>query len=111
MCARIAHTLDSLECMEKYHGNLYNWYETKTLELCPNPYVSSVDSGNLVCSMVALKEGLREYTDVFKPIESLIERLDRLISDTDLGIFYDDVKGLMAIGINPATGLARPLAV
>ena len=104
MCARIAHTLDSLECMEKYHGNLYNWYETKTLELCPNPYVSSVDSGNLVCSMVALKEGLREYTDVFKPIESLIERLDRLISDTDLGIFYDDVKGLMAIGINPATG-------
>ena len=24
MCARIAHTLDSLECMEKYHGNLYN---------------------------------------------------------------------------------------
>ncbi len=104
MCARLAHTLDSIECMEKYHGNLYNWYETKTLELCPNPYVSSVDSGNLVCSMVALKEGLREYTDVFKPIESLVERLEKLIADTDLGIFYDDVKGLMAIGINPATG-------
>lgn len=104
MCARISHTLDSLECMEKYHGNLYNWYETKTLELCPNPYVSSVDSGNLVCSMVALKEGLKEYADVFKPIESLIERIDKLISGTDLGIFYDDVKGLMAIGINPANG-------
>ncbi len=104
MCERLAHTLDSLECMEKYHGNLYNWYVTKTLELCPNPYVSSVDSGNLVCSMIALKEGLCEYCEGYRPIEALISRLEKLISDADLGIFYDEVKGLMAIGINPATG-------
>lgn len=104
MCERIAHTLDSLECMEKYHGNLYNWYETKTLELCPNPYVSSVDSGNLVCSMVALKEGLREYSDDYHPLEDVIARLQRLIDNTDLGVFYDSVTGLMAIGLNPANG-------
>lgn len=105
MCERITHTLDSLECMEKYHGNLFNWYETKTLELCPNPYVSSVDSGNLVCSMVALAEGLKEYSEEYRPLEDVINRLQRLIDSTDLGVFYDDVTGLMSTGINPSTGL------
>lgn len=105
---RLRSTLSSIEKMEKYKGNLYNWYETKTLALSPNPYVSSVDSGNFVCSLVALKEGLKEYLQRLPSLGGIISRIERIIADTDLGIFYDRVKGLMAIGINPKDGSLSP---
>ncbi len=53
-------TLASIERMEKYRGHLYNWYDTETL--CPldrSPFVSSVDSGNLVASLHTLHAGSR----------------------------------------------------
>lgn len=108
MAIRLDCTLGSIERMAKYKGNLYNWYETKTLELCPNPYVSSVDSGNFICSLVALKEGLKEYLQRFPQLEDIILRIEKIIADTDLGIFYDKVKGLMAIGIDPKDGSLSP---
>ncbi|MCD7846640.1 MAG: hypothetical protein LUG49_01175 [Oscillospiraceae bacterium] len=104
MQKRISGTLDSIERMEKYEGNLYNWYDTKTLQICPNPYVSSVDSGNFICSMVALKEGLKEYTARCPELLESIARIEKIISDCDLSVFFDDVRGLMAIGLNPETG-------
>lgn len=104
MHKRICGTLDSIERMEKYKGNLYNWYETKTLKLCPNPYVSSVDSGNFICSLVALKEGLKEYTNRCPELLKIIARIEKIISECDLSIFFDDVRGLMSIGISPETG-------
>ncbi len=103
MYKRISGTLDSVERMEKYSGNLYNWYDTKTLKLCPNPYVSSVDSGNFICTLVALKEGLKEYASRCPELNETITRIEKLIHDCDLSIFFDDVRGLMAIGINPET--------
>lgn len=104
MYKRLSLTLSSVERMEKYSGNLYNWYETKTLELSPNPYVSSVDSGNFIVSLVTLKEGLKEYSGRCPELAVVIKRIDRLINGCDLSIFYDSVKGLMAIGIDPSTG-------
>ncbi len=108
MNKRISGTLDSIERMEKYKGNLYNWYETKTLKLSPNPYVSSVDSGNFICSLVALKEGLKEYTDRCPELRETVARIEKIISECDLSIFFDDVRGLMSIGINPETGSLDP---
>jgi cyclic beta-1,2-glucan synthetase len=53
-------TLRTIERMEKFRGHLYNWYDTETL--CPldkAPFVSSVDSGNLVASLFTLHAGTR----------------------------------------------------
>jgi cyclic beta-1,2-glucan synthetase len=53
-------TLSAIERMEKYRGHLYNWYDTETLlPLDPSPFVSSVDSGNLVASLYTLHSGTR----------------------------------------------------
>lgn len=104
MQKRLSGTLDSLERMEKYKGNLYNWYDTKTLKVCPNPYVSSVDSGNFVCSLAALKEGLKEYEPRCPELHKTISRIEKIIRNTDLSVFYDEVRGLMSLGINPETG-------
>jgi hypothetical protein len=51
-------TLQTIERMEKFRGHLYNWYDTQTLSpLDASPFVSSVDSGNLVASLFTLHAG------------------------------------------------------
>ncbi len=51
-------TLGTVAGMEKYRGHLYNWYDTTTLKpLDASPFVSSVDSGNLVASLFTLHAG------------------------------------------------------
>jgi cyclic beta-1,2-glucan synthetase len=51
-------TLTTIERLEKYRGHLYNWYDTHTLKpLDGAPFVSSVDSGNLVASLYTLHSG------------------------------------------------------
>lgn len=63
-------TLSTIERMEKYRGHLYNWYDTETLlPLDRNPFVSSVDSGNLVASLFTLHSGTRALAA--KPLLSL----------------------------------------
>lgn len=99
---RLERTIKSVERLEKYRGNLYNWYDTTTLKICPPQFVSSVDSGNFVVCLVTLKEGLLELEG--ERAKQLARRVEELIRDTDLGAFYDPVRGLMAIGIDPEKG-------
>lgn len=105
---RLDRTLSSVEKLEKYKGNLYNWYDTSTLKLSSNPFVSTVDSGNFVCCMTSLKEGLKDYKSEYNGIDTLIERINALIDNTDIGTFYDESKGLLTIGYNPVTKKYSP---
>ena len=57
----ISKTLTTIEKMDKWNGHLYNWYDTRTLEPLEPLYVSTVDSGNLVCYLITLIHGLRDY--------------------------------------------------
>ncbi len=58
-----ANTFTSMQRMEKYKGHLYNWYDTTTLAPLHPRYVSTVDSGNLLGHLVALKQGLLQVPD------------------------------------------------
>lgn len=58
---RLERTIGTIERMEKWEGHLYNWYNTETLAALNPVYVSTVDSGNLVASLMAAKEGLLEW--------------------------------------------------
>ena len=66
MMDRIEKTITTIESMEKWNGHLYNWYDTITLKTLFPAYVSTVDSGNLACHLVTLREGLEEY--LHKPL-------------------------------------------
>ena len=57
----ISRTITTIEKMEKWNGHLYNWYDTRTLEPLNPMYVSTVDSGNLICYLTTLAQGLKEY--------------------------------------------------
>ncbi len=53
-------TLSTVARMEKHRGHLYNWYDTRTLEPVKPLFVSTVDNGNLLCSLWTLKHGCLE---------------------------------------------------
>jgi len=67
LCDIISRTMSTVEKMEKWNGHLYNWYDTRTLETLRPRYISTVDSGNFVCYLITLKEGLAEYLN--RPLE------------------------------------------
>ncbi|TDJ78467.1 MAG: cellobiose phosphorylase [Planctomycetota bacterium] len=53
---RLRASFESLERLERYRGHLLNWYDTHTLSPLEPRYVSTVDSGNLAVSLVALEQ-------------------------------------------------------
>ncbi len=53
-------TLGTVSRMPKCKGHLYNWYATDTLEPVAPLFVSTVDNGNLLCSLWTLKQGCLE---------------------------------------------------
>ncbi|MCM1488763.1 MAG: hypothetical protein NC203_10405, partial [Firmicutes bacterium] len=86
-------TVESVEKMAKWKGNLLNWYVLKTLQPIGG-FVSSVDSGNFLCCLIALRQCI--YSDKLSP--ELTSRIDRLIEDTDLSAFYCKNRNLFSIG-------------
>lgn len=97
---RISKAVSSIEQLEKHSGNLLNWYDTRSLKPLFPRYLSCVDSGNLLCSLIALKEGLKEFAGENDKISGLISRIEKIISDTDITIFYNRHRHLFHIGID-----------
>ena len=64
---RLEKTMTTLESLERHKGHFYNWYRTDTLQDLPPAYISTVDSGNMLGCLVALRGGLRE-----KAVEPII---------------------------------------
>jgi cyclic beta-1,2-glucan synthetase len=60
--ARLRNTLDTLDRLPGYRGHLFNWYDTRSLDPLEPRYVSTVDSGNLAVSLVAVREACREFS-------------------------------------------------
>ena len=60
---RVSDTFRTMERMERYHGHLYNWYDTQTLAPLHPMYVSAVDSGNLAGHLLTLAPGLAALAD------------------------------------------------
>lgn len=57
---RTAHTFQTMQRLERYHGHFLNWYDTQTLNPLHPKYVSTVDSGNLSGHLLTLRAGLLE---------------------------------------------------
>ena len=65
---RLRYTIETLDRMERYRGHLLNWYDTQSLAPLPARYVSTVDSGNLIASLLVLIQGSLELLD--RPVVS-----------------------------------------
>lgn len=83
-------TVTTIEKMDKWNGHLYNWYDTRTLDTLRPRYISTVDSGNFVCYLITLKEGLIEYLN-----RPLIEK-----------VFADGLKDTVILSDREANGIS-----
>ncbi|MGE5276093.1 MAG: GH36-type glycosyl hydrolase domain-containing protein [Acidobacteriota bacterium] len=114
MADRLERTLSTVEGLERHEGHLLNWYDTRTLAPLLPPYVSTVDSGNLACSLVALSQGLlglaRARSDLEARLAPLASRASKLANEMRFGFLYDRERQLFAIGyrLADASGPARP---
>ncbi len=69
LSARLQLSFESMEKLERYRGHFLNWYDTRTLAPLHPRYVSTVDSGNLACCLLALRQGLHDLsaTPIMRP--------------------------------------------
>lgn len=98
----ISNILDTVEKLEKWNGHLYNWYNILTMEVISPRFVSLVDSGNFVSSLVVCREFLNshEFIDLVKRCDSLIKKADFSKLYTKKNVFsigYDDSEGRLSI--------------
>ncbi|WP_232476366.1 GH36-type glycosyl hydrolase domain-containing protein [Flavisphingomonas formosensis] len=91
---RLRNALDAIDRLERQHGHILNWYDTRTLSPLEPRYVSTVDSGNLAVSLLVTAQALNDATigrlfdgmlwagmqDVLDILDEALDRLDR--SDT-----------------------------
>lgn len=103
MITRLENSFETILALEKYQGHLYNWYDLKTLSILGNGYVSTVDSGNYITMLIALKQGLLEFPDEER-ICSLIKICDKLIGECDFKILYNSRRNLFSLGIDTTSG-------
>ena len=110
--------------LPKWNGHLYNWYDIKTKQPLIPRYVSTVDSGNLVGYMFTTRAFLQEISIQYEKlqeefeksqknlnnnldileIQNLIQKLNRLIEDTDFKVLYSEDQRLFSIGFNIEDG-------
>jgi cyclic beta-1,2-glucan synthetase len=57
---RLERTFATLDRLDRWYGHLFNWYDTRTLQPLQPAYISTVDSGNLLGCLIALKQALYE---------------------------------------------------
>jgi cyclic beta-1,2-glucan synthetase len=57
LALRLRDGLENLGKLAPYRGHFLNWYDTHSLQPLPPRYVSTVDSGNLAASLLALRQG------------------------------------------------------
>ncbi len=92
---RLRSSFNAFERLERYRGHFLNWYATNTLAPLPPRYVSTVDSGNLAASLVALKQALRDlprqpairqarWTGFADTVGMLLESLAEHVAERDL---------------------------
>lgn len=90
--------LKSIDSIDKWHGHLYNWYDIRTKKVLYPNFVSTVDSGNLVASIIVV----REFLDNLKE-EELVKLCDKLIRNSNFKKLYTK-KNVFCIGYDENEG-------
>ncbi len=103
MCYRITKMLDSIESLDTNRGHLYNWYDIGTCEPLLPKYVSTVDSGNLVCAMMTVKQAVIDMqTKELAPNQVMQGILHLLLVEKETRSLTADEKSMLSAAIKVA---------
>ncbi len=93
---RIGKTLEAMEHLPRFRGHYYNWYDIRSGEPLQPPFISTVDSGNLLACLVTLRSAAAEAGK-----DEISGKLQKLIGEMKLDFLYDEEKELLRIGWDP----------
>ncbi len=94
--ACIGETVHTLQLLPRFRGHFYNWYDILRCEPLQPPFISTVDSGNLLACLIVLREAAVEVGK-----GDIAESLETLIVEMKLDFLYDGDKELLRIGWDP----------
>ncbi len=95
----IGKAFDSIENMEHYEGHLYNWYDLNTLNVIGDRFVSTVDSGNYIASLVVVANALAEWSHENSDSKKLLTRVESEIENANFKCLFDWSENLFYVGI------------
>ncbi len=107
---KVERVLETVAVLQKWNGHLFNWYDTISLIPLTPRYVSTVDSGNFVASLIATKQGLdvlrqtKAEEGTAERLAVLMDQLEELISSTDFTALYNEKAKLFVLGYNDVAG-------
>lgn len=90
--------IENVDSLEKWYGHLYNWYDITTKKVMHPGFVSTVDSGNFVASLIVAREFLEKQEE-----EKLVKLCDKLIKNTNFKKLYTK-KDVFCIGYDSSEG-------
>ncbi|MBQ9544710.1 MAG: hypothetical protein IJV00_06265, partial [Clostridia bacterium] len=105
---KISSALSTIEKLEKFNGNLYNWYDLKDMSPVGRRYVSTVDSGNFCVSLVCLVNAMKSFRSEDSRTEALISKCTSLIDAMRFDFLFDRTKDLFSIGYDVESGARDP---
>ncbi len=109
LALRIRNTFDGMDILEKQRDHFLNWYDTRTLNPLPPRYISTVDSGNLVASLISLRQGCLDVPNrLIIHWDGLIDTLDMLdmtLHEAHLGSVANELHEAISYLREQAEGL------
>jgi cyclic beta-1,2-glucan synthetase len=95
-------TFDSIDRMPRLDGQMYNWYDTQTLEAVKPRFISAVDNGNLICSLWTVKQGclgaLKEpifRAEIWRGVQDHLSTIEELLrTEGQHSSLIDEVRNL-----------------
>ncbi len=88
----LRHITDTLDCLPRFRGHFYNWYDTRSLSPLLPAVLSTVDSGNLCASLIVVEQALLCWGE-----EALAARVRRFSEEMDFSFLLDPRRELFYI--------------
>ena len=93
---RLRDSFDSMDALERVRGHFQNWYDTCSFAPFPPRYISTVHSGNLVASLMILRQGCYEMSNSrvvnWQGLQDSLEMLSATLARGRLGPAADDLQ-------------------
>jgi len=107
---RLSQTIDTVTRLEKWNGHLFNWYDIHSLKALPNFFISTCDSGNFVACLYVVKGWLSSHAGDIDAQDdtALLQRVERLIDQTDFMKLYNPELDVFSIGYDYGTHCLLP---
>ncbi len=96
----LSKAMDSIDKMEHFQGHLYNWYDLSTLGVIGDRFVSTVDSGNFIASLIIVSQVLFSWGEN-EEYKILRNRIESEIKGANFKILFDQHANLFFVGVFP----------